>query len=99
MQTKNGIELDLSKSNYKVHYHDLIFYFSSELYMAKFQNQLNEFTSIENIKINNKYKIIIDMKEYLAVALYKRIEKRGFLIKHLFKKDNITEMTSFKTIL
>lgn len=99
MQTKNGIELDLSKSNYKVCYSALIFYFSSELYLNKFKTELNNYILIESIKINNKYKVDIDMKEYLAVALYKRIEKRGFLIKHLFKKDNITEMTSFKTIL
>lgn len=99
MQTKSGIELDLSKSNYKANYSDLIFYFSSELYLNKFKTELNNYILIENIKINNKYKVDIDIKEYLAVALYKRIEKRGFLIKHLFKKDNITEMTSFKTIL
>ena len=32
------------------------------------------------MKIYNKYKILIDLSEYLAVALYKKIEKRGFLV-------------------
>ena len=80
MKTKNGIELNLEESNYNYEFKSLKFYFSSELYKNKFKEQLQDYLNIETMKIYNKYKILIDLSEYLAVALYKKIEKRGFLV-------------------
>lgn len=80
MKTKNGIELELNKSKYIVEFKSLKFYFSSELYKNKFNEQLKDYINIENLKIDNKYKVLIDLSEYLAVSLYKKIEKRGFLV-------------------
>ena len=33
------------------------------------------------MKIINKYQLQIDMKKYLAIAFYKKIERRGFFVK------------------
>lgn len=80
MKTKNGIELNLEESKYISKFNGLVFYFSSETYKNKFNEQIEDFIKIESIKIFNKYKVKIDLSDYLAVSLYKRIEKRGFLI-------------------
>ena len=80
MQTKNGIELDLSKSNYKYKLNDYVFYFSSQNYLNKFKDEVTNFVIMENKKIEIRYKIIINLSIYLIFALYKRIEKRGFYV-------------------
>lgn len=80
MLTKNGIELDLRKSHYIYIFKNYIFYFSSELYLKKFKEGLLNFIFLENTKISNKYKIKIDLSDYLSVSFYKKIEKRGFRV-------------------
>lgn len=80
MLTKNGIELNLKESNYVVNLTGLSFYFSSELYKNKFINNVKEFVNQENTKINLKYKLQINLETYLAIAFYKKVEKRGFYI-------------------
>lgn len=82
MKTANGIELDLNKSEYKFIFEDFIFYFSSEFYMNKFKNGVQQFILLETIKLQNKYKLKINLNLYLAVSFYKRIEKRGFRVVH-----------------
>lgn len=78
--TNNGIYLDIKQSDYYVNFDGLTFYFSSKLYMEKFKNNLENFIKEETLKLYAKYKITIEFRLYLAVAFYKRIEKRGFLI-------------------
>lgn len=95
MQTKNGIELDLAKSNYYYKIGNFTFYFSSEFYLNKFKKEVNSFMDLENSKIIARYKINIDLKIYLAVALYKRIEKRGFLVKFNNKRIETLRFYSF----
>lgn len=97
MKTKNGIELDLKESKYQLVYKKFIFSFSSELYMRKFKTQLIDFVKFEESKIETRYKLKIDLSDYLAVALYKRIEKRGFLVTDLEGKEIINPW--YKTIL
>lgn len=80
MQTKNGIELNLAKSKYKFMYNRYVFYFSSELYLKKFKAGFQNYVTLENEKIKVKYKVDIDLFFYLLVSLYKKIEKRGFLV-------------------
>lgn len=81
MKTKNGIELNLSVSDYKSIYNDYVFYFSSLFYKRKFDENLEEYIEMESQKLINKYKINLDIRLYLAISFYKKIEKRGFLIK------------------
>lgn len=82
MKTKNGIYLDLKESEYKINYNGLIYYFSSELYMNKFQNKVKQFIIEETAKIKAKYKVNIYLDTMLSISFYKRIEKRGFRIEY-----------------
>lgn len=80
MLTRNGIELELEESKYTYTYKNLTFYFSSMFYLNKFNNELKKFIDNETKKLYNKYKHNADYSILLAVALYKRIEKRGFYV-------------------
>lgn len=80
MQTKNGIELDLKNSNYVYEYNNFKFYFSSELYLKKFTENLSYFIFMETTKIINKYRVKINLNFYFAISLYTKIEKRGFYV-------------------
>lgn len=81
MKTKNGIELNLSLSNYRSIYENFTFYFSSLFYKRKFEQNLENYIELEEAKLKNKYGINLNAKLYLAIAFYKKIEKRGFCIK------------------
>lgn len=80
MKTINGIYLNLKESDYKLNYNGLIYYFSSELYMNKFKNNVKQFIVEETAKLKTKYKINIYFDTMLTIAYYKKIEKRGFRI-------------------
>lgn len=80
MKTINGIYLNLKESEYKLNYNGLIYYFSSELYMNKFKNNVKQFIVEETAKLRTKYKINIYFDTMLTIAYYKKIEKRGFRI-------------------
>ena len=80
--TKNGIEFNLNKSNYKYNKGIITFYFSSKLYLEKFKNNVDDYVEMESRKINAKYKVDINLYYYFMVVFYSKIEKRGFLIKY-----------------
>lgn len=80
MVTKNGIELDLRKTKYSYDFGEYIFYFSSKLYLKKFKEGVVTYLILETAKITNKYKIKINISNYLSVSFYKKIEKRGFRV-------------------
>ena len=80
MKTKNGIELNLKESNYTYNYKGFLFYFSSEFYKQKFIEKINSYINEEQLKINAKYQVKIDLEMFFAIALYRKIEKRGFYV-------------------
>ena len=88
MQTRNGIELDITKSNYRYDYNGLEFYFSSEFYLRKFRENLHYYLFTENTKITGRYQVKANLTLFLAIALYKKIEKRGFYI--IYRGENLT---------
>ena len=88
MKTINGIYLDLKESEYKINYNGLIYYFSSELYMNKFKNNVKQFIIEETAKIKAKYKINIYLDTMLTLSFYKKIEKRGFRV--VYKENEKT---------
>ena len=92
MKTINGIYLDLKESDYKLNYNGLIYYFSSELYMNKFKNNVKQFIVEETAKLKTKYKINIYFDTMLTIAYYKKIEKRGFRIVYKINEKE-TELT------
>ena len=96
MKTKNGIYLNLKESEYKINYNGLIYYFSSELYMYKFKNNVKQFIIEETAKLKAKYKINICLDTMLTLSFYKKIEKRGFRIVY---KENEKEIELSQDVL
>ena len=84
---------DLNESTYKVDYKRFTFLFSSKFYIDKFKKELDNFVNIENKKIYSKYRVVLECSEYLALSLYKKIEKRGFKV--YFNNKEIKENESF----
>lgn len=86
VMTRNGIEYNLSISPYTVEKNGLTFYFSSKRNLKTFEDTLTDFIYLECEKLSKKYKLKISAYAYgslvniLSVVLYKRIEKRGFLV-------------------
>ena len=64
--------------NYEIY--DLCFHFSSLFNRKRFADNVKTYVNIEEMKIINKYQLLIDIKKYLAIAFYKKIERRGFYI-------------------
>ncbi len=87
MKTARGIELDLKESDYSFNFLDLLFFFSSEFYRDKFATELSKTIKEETFKLENKYKNKIMCERLIAIFLYKRIEKRGYRILDLNKKE------------
>lgn len=84
---------DLNLSTYKLNYKRFTFIFSSKFYINKFERDLKNYIDIEDKKLYSKYKIVVEADEYLALSLYKKIEKRGFKV--LFLNQEIKENESF----
>lgn len=71
---------DVKESPYKENYSGICFHFSSLFNLGRFNNNINRFINEEELKIRNKYSLEIDLKKYLSIAYYKKIEKRGFYV-------------------
>ena len=100
MKTENGVYLDLTESDYKVKKLGLTFYFSSKFYMKKFENDVEFYINNESLKIFNKYKVTNNFKQFLAIAFYKRVEKRGFRIyDNINRKELSRNLVISETIL
>lgn len=86
IMTRNGIEYNLSISPYTVEKNGLTFYFSSKRNLKTFEDTLTEYVNLECEKLSKKFKLKISAYTYgslvniLSIVLYKRIEKRGFLV-------------------
>ena len=71
---------DISKSDFNFEYGGLIFYFSSEFNKRRFIDGHKNYIDDETNKLENKYHTTIMRNRELAVAFYKKIEKRGFRV-------------------
>lgn len=89
MQTKYGIFLDLNATPYYTKYFTNTFYFSSELHLTKFKARISEYVAMEIAKFQIRYNVeladisahlVDDLAIFFAVALYKKIESRGFRV-------------------
>ena len=74
------VEYDINKSEYSCEVNDLEFYFSSEFNKMRFELNYSDYVDEETNKLQAKYHVNIDIYDYLLVAFYKRIEKRGFKV-------------------
>lgn len=92
IKTRNGVYLNTKDSvDYYFIYKDYKIFFSSIVYLNKFKEKISRYTYEENMKINNRYKIKIDLMDYLILSCYKSIEKRGYKIENIKTKEVLIE--------
>lgn len=78
----NIVCYELEDSPFFLRIDDFMFYFSSSFYKTKFENGYKEYIRSETLKLNVRYKMIVDADEMLLLSFYKMIEKRGFKVKY-----------------
>lgn len=70
---------NIDESDYEYNFKNFKFIFSSKFYIEKFKSEIYNYIKENTEKINRKYSPI-DLDEYLALDLYRKIEKRGFRV-------------------
>ncbi len=78
----NIVCYELEDSPFFLRMNDFMFYFSSKFYKDKFEKEYKEYIRSETLKLNVRYKMIVDADEMLLLSFYKMIEKRGFKVKY-----------------
>ena len=76
----NHVYQDITKSDIEFEVDDIKFYFSSLFNKERFKKRFEDYVNEEGNKIMIKYKLPINMKKYLLLSLYHKIEIRGFLV-------------------
>ena len=91
------VEYDINKSEYYFRVNKLTFFFSSKFNKSRFENGFIEYVNEETNKIKAKYKVDINLTNYLLLAYYKKIEKRGFKVLTYDDNDVIIELSKDHT--
>ena len=91
------VEYDINKSEYYFKVNKLTLFFSSKFNKSRFENGFIEYVSEETNKIKAKYKVDINLTNYLLLAYYKKIEKRGFKVLTYDDNDVIIELSKDHT--
>ena len=91
------VEYDINKSEYYFRVNKLTFFFSSKFNKTRFENGFIEYVSEETNKIKAKYKVDINLTNYLLLTYYKKIEKRGFKVLTYDDNDVIIELSKDHT--
>ena len=87
------VEYDINKSEYYFKLNKLTFFFSSKFNKTRFENGFIEYVQEETNKIKAKYKVNINLTNYLLLTYYKKIEKRGFKVLTYDDNDDIIELS------
>lgn len=87
------VEYDINKSEYYFRVNKLTLFFSSKFNKSRFENGFIEYVNEETNKIKAKYKVDINLTNYLLLAYYKKIEKRGFKVLTYDDNDVIIELS------
>ena len=91
------VEYDINKSEYYFKVNKLTFFFSSKFNKTRFENGFIDYVNEETNKIKAKYKVNINLTNYLLLAYYKKIEKRGFKVLTYDDNDDIIELSKDHT--
>lgn len=94
--TRKGVEHDLLKSPYIAYYGDLKFYFSSLLYKTNFRKKVNDYVSKYSMYFNKKFKLNVNAEYFLAISLYKIIEKRGFKVENTLTNEFVNSGKTYE---
>ena len=97
--TRSGVAYDLKVSPHiiDVSYEDgesIIYVFSSEFYMNKFEEKIEDNRNEINSKLSKRYGFTLINNKLADIKLYEKVEKRGFLI--LGKDDEFTSLCNLK---
>lgn len=71
---------DLKNSTFLIKYGKFVFYFSSELYYNKFKKLMPSYIKDESLRLSIRYNHFISFDDLFLLSLYKKIEKRGFMV-------------------
>ena len=91
------VEYDINKSEYYFRVNKLTFFFSSKFNKTRFENGFIDYVNEETNKIKAKYRVNINLTNYLLLAYYKKIEKRGFKVLTYDDNDDIIELSKDHT--
>ena len=80
MLTKHGVCYDLSISPFRSIQNNIVFVFSSELHLTKFEDRLQENRDTINYSLTKRFGFKVDVSTLADVVLYRKIETRGFRI-------------------
>ena len=83
--SRNGIAYDLSKTPYThtIKYRnelEVIYSFSSRLYVENFKNRLEEHRSKINESLSNRFGLVVVNELLSDIVFYSKTEKRGFYL-------------------
>ena len=93
MKRLKRVEYNINKSEYYFRINKLTFFFSSKFNKNRFESGFIDYVNDETNKLKAKYKVNINLSDYLMVAYYKKIEKRGFKILTYDSNDDIMELS------
>lgn len=82
MKTYYGTYADINESDIYCIYDNYKLYFNSQYIKNKYVKEINDFIYIEELKIKHRYNLDIDLHNYLAIAYYKKIQKKGYKIEN-----------------
>ena len=88
---RDKIYYELKEATYFYTIYNIRLNFSSKFYMNKYKNEVEGYIDKETQKLKVKYKLNININELLAIAYYKKIEKRGFYAYSISKDKEIKE--------
>ena len=91
------VEYNINKSEYYFKVNKLTFFFSSKFNKTRFENGFIDYVNEETNKIKAKYKVNINLTNYLLLTYYKKIEKRGFKVLTYDDNDDIIELSKDHT--
>lgn len=93
MKSKRGVYLDIFESDYYYDLDGVRYYFSSQLYLNKFKENVINYVNENSIKLKLRYKININFDLFLTLSYYRKVEKRGFRVVELSTERKITKDT------
>lgn len=79
-KTLRGIYHNLKESEYTISNSEVVFFFSSELYLNKFMDGYKENRKKYQNKFNKNHETQLNFNTLYDILLYKEIEKRGFRV-------------------
>lgn len=91
------VEYNINRSEYYFKVNKLTFFFSSKFNKTRFENGFIDYVNEETNKIKAKYKVNINLTNYLLLTYYKKIEKRGFKVLTYDDNDVIIELSKDHT--